>query len=265
MEMWAEKGLNITANMWLRLRNAISIVKKKFPNLNAKNAESIVGFFARYRRGSKNIRKYYGNFTDKKVTDTNVVKSYCRIVNYTPNDIFLNDWMSLWTLNPFTNDLKNFILQCRFNTLPLNNRLHSYMPDIDPRCTFCRMKDPTTQCRDSFSHCFFDCPTTREILNEILSKFNISGNNNDDILKLYWFGQYTGTDLCKNTVLCYNIVFDVVRFVIFKHRQRRHIPTINSVLNHTKFIISCICRASRKISGHLHNIPLIQFLMLALG
>jgi hypothetical protein len=267
MEEWRGRGLNLTVNTWLRLRNALCLAKTKFKSEGTK-IDSVADFSARLKKGSRKIRKFFEAEKNRNLELSNlpVFLSFCRIIDHVPRLTYLNDWISIWKINSFTNDFKSFVMQCRFNTLALNNRLHSFLPDIDPRCTYCKIVNPNTQERDSFSHCFLLCETVKNILTDFFSHMNVMVSNNDDFLNLYWFGQYTNDDsMSKNTVQCYNIVFDILRYVIYKSRLKHYIPSTDMVLNHVKFIIQCICRASKKLKDLLLSTPALRFLTQAIG
>jgi hypothetical protein len=68
------------------------------------------------------------------------------------------------------------------------------MKDIDPRCTFCRIKSGTNAARDGFAHCFLLCPTVKQFLTILTVKLNLVMDLDDnEFRQLYWYGY------CKNT------------------------------------------------------------------
>jgi hypothetical protein len=157
-EEWQAEIPELSINLWLGLRNAIMLFKNNNTIKQDNKSENISEFALSLKRGSRKIRKYFDYAKNSKLIlkDVNTVKSFFQIVSHVPIKFeYLGDWISCWNFNPLTNDLKKFVFNCRFNSLPLNNRLHSFLKDIDPRCTFCRLGDPNTTERDSFRHCFF--------------------------------------------------------------------------------------------------------------
>jgi hypothetical protein len=110
---------------------------------NELKGDSILEFSAKLKKGSKKIRKYFELVVENglSVFDLQCFKTFSQLTKCTPTgyEKFVGDWISSWRFNPLPNDLKQFIYNSRFNSLPLNNRLHSYKPDVDPRCTFCRI------------------------------------------------------------------------------------------------------------------------------
>jgi hypothetical protein len=267
---WREYGLNFTVNTWLRLRNAIFAAKNKY-NALEQPVLSISDFTAGLKKGSKKIRKFFehNRVNGLKLEELTVFKSFCRITNCNPGTQHLNIWVGGWNTFALQNDLRNFILLCRFNILHLNNRLHSFLADVDPRCTFCRINNQGTQEIETFKHCFLTCPVIRDILSSFCINLDITVTDTDDFLRFYWFGQYPydndNNDNDNTSVFCYNLLFDIVRYVIYKHRQRRHLPTYSVVRNHTLFLVNNICRASKRIHNMMCTINQLRFLTQALG
>jgi hypothetical protein len=155
---WQEDGLNINLNTWLRLRNAMLFSKRNL-STNTGTLETVSDFSACLKKGSRKIRRFFDNFREKSCSVENLpsYKTFTTLTSCSPNGINIGDWISLWHFNPLPNDLKQFIFHCRFNSLPLNNRLHAYKPEVYLRCTFCRLADINTKENDNFAHCFFEC------------------------------------------------------------------------------------------------------------
>jgi hypothetical protein len=182
-------------------------------------------------------------------------------------DTFLKNWVGTWKINALSNDLKYFIFQCRFNTLPTNNRLHAYRLEIDPRCTFCKIKDDKTDTRDSFCHLFYNCPATISLLKEFFKKLDISFN--DDIYNrdIYWYGIYDkdDNDMCVSTLTCFNITFDVFRYILYKFRARKIVPAFVDLYDQVLFVIKCICSANKTILSAFSKNKNLSRLLQALG
>jgi hypothetical protein len=103
-------------------------------------------------------------------------------------------WIGAWNKNYLPNELRNFMFNCRNNTLPLNNRLNSYMKEPDPRCTFCRIKSSAYAACDGFAHCFLLCPTVKQFLSTLTVKLKLVLDlDSVEFRLLYWYGY------CKNT------------------------------------------------------------------
>jgi exonuclease III len=266
---WQQAGFQITVNTWLRLRNAILDAKGRIIANNL--CETVIAFCNKLKKGSKKIRKYYEHFHEKnkKIADMRFYTTFSTLISIRhPNEKFAGDWISVWKFNPLPNDLKQFIFHCRFNSLPLNNRLHSYLPDIDPRCTFCRLVNTDSQERDNFLHCFFSCIQIRHLLTSFLRDIKYDFTDNDDIKTLFWYGiqlNDEGDNVSKYKTLCYNVLFDSFRFVLFKFRQRNILPSYETLINHVRFIINNICRCNKKFRDQLCEMENLTILAPARG
>jgi hypothetical protein len=261
----------LTFNCWWRLRNALIRFKTTKINhdTNGKILD-IADFSNSLKKGSKKIRKFFDIAREKNCSleATTTFKTFVSLVGIAPSiREFLTDWTAAWSYNPLTNDLKKFIFNCRYNLLPLNNRLNAYLPNIDPRCTFCRIRDPETAIRDSFSHCFYNCPHTRKLLTEFFSAIGKNFNDDSNTKNMYWYG-ISNDDITSNnrtSTTLYNIVFDVVRYVIYKWRLKNTLPTYNEFISHTVYILENICKSNKKFHRKLSGIPSLASLVQALG
>jgi hypothetical protein len=188
LAVWQEEGLPLSLTTWLRLRNAILFAKHKFenpnrvaapdpdrdaapdPNLNPNlKCEEIQQFCNRVSKGSRRIRQFFTLFREKglEVETLPSMTTFKQLINCNPTSHKrLGEWLAVWSLNGIPNAIRTFIFNCRANYLPLNNRLHACRPEIDPRCTFCRIKNQATAARDSFLHCFLTCETVNKILRD---------------------------------------------------------------------------------------------------
>jgi hypothetical protein len=125
-------------------------------------------------------------------------------------------WFSTWNISSLPNDFRNFIFCCRYNYLPTNNRVSSYIPEIDPRCPYCRYSTPPDDIRDSFLHCFLTCPSVRGALQEVITKLNINLTISDDLFSgLYWYGIFNQASLTKarQTALVLYLTFFALSFL----------------------------------------------------
>jgi hypothetical protein len=266
LQEWQQDGCRLSINTWLGLRNAIMLSKGRLQN--ELNCENILEFSAKLKKGSKKIRKYFESMVKNglNVFELQSFKTFTQLTKCTPTSYekFVGDWISSWRFNPLPNDLKQFIYNSRFNSLPLNNRLHSYKPEVDPRCTFCRILDANSQERDNFDHCFFSCPIVEQLLQNLFNDLDLAFLR-EESRDLYWFGQYKDDILRKDVVFCYNLIFDTFRYVIFKFRCKFVLPSYDSVFNHIGFIIENICRCNKSFREALCGIDNLARLAPASG
>jgi hypothetical protein len=249
---WQEEGLNINLNTWLRLRNAMLFSKRKL-STNTGTLETVADFSARLKRGSRKILKFFDNFHEKSFVVENLpsFKTFVTLTNCTPDGINIGDWISLWHFNPLPNDLKQFIFHCRFNSLPLNNRLHAYKPEVDPRRSFCRLDDVNTKENDNFAHCFFDCVRIRSLLSQFFLSIKTTFENTDKCRKFFWYGIMDKDDMTSSTTTTYNIIFDIFRYILFKYRTKHILPGYDDLLNQIKYMVSNICRVNKKFENNI--------------
>jgi hypothetical protein len=269
LDDWREDGLPLTLNIWLRLRNAIVKKRNLLKNISKKeNCVEVAEFVGKIKKGSRRVRVVFERDRERGLTLSGqpFFASFKNITNFTPTvETYLKNWVGAWKINALTNDLKYFIFQCRFNTLPTNNRLHAYRLEIDPRCTFCKIKDDKTDTRDSFCHLFYNCPTTISLLKEFFKKLDISFN--DDIYNrdIYWYGIYDKDDMCVSTLTCFNITFDVFRYILYKFRARKIVPGFVDLYDQVLFVIKCICNTNKKILSAFSKNKNLSRLLQALG
>jgi len=126
------------------------------------------------------------------------------------------------------------------NCLMLNNQLNAIDPEVDASCTLCRIRGLAI--RDSFEHGFFGCVSIRRILTETCSLLvPVQNVDSVEFRRMYWFG------IVDDEVDVHVIFFfDILRYVMWKYKRRRHIPNFDKVLTETKFILSISQRMNRK-------------------
>jgi hypothetical protein len=209
-------------------------------------AKSIEEFLRGYKKGSKKFRKVFGISRNSNVIlkETRCLTTFRNLVgtDLGPDldyNKLLEQWTAIWAQSFLSNDFRVFIFNCRYNMLPLNNRLNSYNAEIDPRCSFCRILSKDCLQRDSFIHCFFDCPVTKKLLLYTLGKLDLNILLVEpEIFRIcYWYGIYTHTEMTTSKNFLLTLIFDVFRYLLFKHRLRRHIPNSESFFSEFRFFL----------------------------
>jgi hypothetical protein len=270
VNIFAADGLPFTLNMWMRLQNIILSVKHTFRNVKSVAASVPVPHVVdRWKKGCKKFRTILGNDT---VVDNDPIfsRSFITFKNLTScvpiNGTFIYDWLTTWNINNFPNEFRSFIFNCRYNYLPTNNRLNSYIKEIDPRCSFCLHLDKDTVQRDSFGHCLFTCNTVRGFIINFLSEFDFSiGINDEGFPNLYWYGIYKEDILTKSRHSAFTVIFDAFRFVIYKCRRDLSNTNDHQVVEETKYLLLCLCKFNPNFKRKLLGIPELARLMQAIG
>jgi hypothetical protein len=241
-------GLNFNPAQWFSFRNAIGLWIRKYGNspINSQDGDfTVKNFMRKNPKGSKKIRKTIESLKkrDFPLLTQLSYTTYGRLIDCTiPDPEIVAKWIGLWSSHFMPNELKTFLYNCRFNCLPLNNRLNAYLDNIDPRCTFCRIKDDRTTHRDNYRHCFFLCDTTRQILLDWLAMSGWALNIDDPgFEKIYWYGVTDrGFD---DTVLT---MFEAFRYSIFKCRLKKNIPNAKIIDYSVRLVLDKLMVASRK-------------------
>jgi hypothetical protein len=95
-----------------------------------------------------------------------------------------------------------------------------------------------------------------ERLYHILVLAGIDTNFDAEFLNLYWFGTNGTQDETNINIFANLIIFDSFRFLIFKHRIRRALPTCRDFIIGFCFFIRMMCRTNKKIKSALNcSIP----------
>ena len=154
-----EDGLHLSPAIWFRLQAALIYAKntlRKFDN-SGNITETVLQFITKIKKGSKSFRRI---LTCEIESMYNLLTQ--RTVNYfselthaaVPDLVSLEACLGLWNHSFLTNDLRNFLFLLCNNSLPLNNRLNAFDPEVQPSCNFCRIIDRETAPRDGFYHFF---------------------------------------------------------------------------------------------------------------
>jgi hypothetical protein len=223
---FSQEGLHLNLAQWMRLRNICLVTKRNMARINIDNNTCFrIDYLVRvWKKGGKKIRKFFGleRERENKILGSRCYNTFCNLVNINlerEEHVILPVWGSSWNIFSYTNDFKNFVFCLRYNQLPLNNRLNSYMSDVNPSCTFCVINGVNPAPRDSLSHCFLHCNTVRNWLENILgnTSFNLDINN-PDFFRLSRFGIYNTETLTTSRINVFNLFFDSFKYVVFKHR-----------------------------------------------
>jgi hypothetical protein len=243
------------------------LFSKRNLSTNTDTLETVSDFSARLKKGSRKIQRFFDNFREKSCSVENLpnYKTFITLTSCSPNGINIEDWISLWHFNPLPNDLKQFIFHCRFNSLPLNNRLHAYKPEVDPRCTFCRLADINTKENDNFAHCFFECVQIRPLLSQFFSSIKTTFETTDKCRKLFWYGIIDKDNVTSSTTTTYIIIFNIFRYILFKYRTKHILPGFDDLLNQIKYMVSNICRVNKKFENNINSVSDLSIFSQARG
>jgi hypothetical protein len=212
---------------------------------------SIESFLDTVQKGSKKFRKIQAAGVVVDLATTRTVITYNNLVNLImPLQLKLKVCVSSWYRSYLNSDLKTFIFRFRNNTLPLTNRVHNYDAGVDPRCRYCRMRDPDTANRESFTHCFFYCEPVHNII-YIIKTLYFPGHTDQESFKYaFWYGTYSDEISTLNQLITLNF-WDIVRYTVYKFKQRRILPNLIMVRRTVNFLFNTTLMKSKYIQEHL--------------
>jgi hypothetical protein len=246
---FSDGGLHLSLVLWMRLQNTLMHFKAGFNPETAKST-GIINFVNRWRKGGKIIRSHIQrrNMRGINIRNSRSFLTFADLVGTVPNiNLPLGTWTSVWNIASLTNDFRVFIYNSRFNCLPTNNRLHAYKPDVDPACTYCRHLDRPAP-RDSPTHCFMYCKC---IMNLLMETNFLAGIEcvieSQEFATLFWYGYKNVEKFLAQNHLSYLLLYDSYRYIIFKNRLRKILPSNEAyrkeLINH----ISWLCRCNKNI------------------
>jgi hypothetical protein len=246
----------------MRLRSSLILSKKKLC-VPDKAGKGIGTFLRGFKKGSKPFRlafnkaSYLGESTERltivnsfaSITDTAVQATVC-----------LPKILSSWNRTFLDNHLREFIFQCRNNSLKTKNRLSHYL-QIDDSCNFCLNVFPDYKQRETFLHIFRKCTVTSNILNSFLRQYSIiqppSENTFDEF---FWYGTINHAT-CQPTLL----IFDIFRYCIWTSKLRGKVPRPVTIHSMFRDILSGILNRKRGLFQAISGLQHIAGTLRAIG
>jgi hypothetical protein len=211
--------LPFTLVTWMRIRNAL-LHFRGGPRELPKKTISIFDFLNSWKKGGKKLRTVVNcvQESDIKLSETRCFLTFSCLIELAPDPEYnLSTWLSAWNISSLTNNLRVFIFNCRYNSLPLNDRLNSYMPEINPLCTFCRLSNCTPVPRDSMLHCFYNCPYAQLLITHLKGWLGMDRDiEYREFSLLYWYGSSSQCTLSSLNKLAYILIFDILRYIFLQ-------------------------------------------------
>jgi hypothetical protein len=228
-------GLPLTPAAWLLLRATLLRAKALLTkdNVFPLNTTKRIDEFVVSIKGSKRYRKIFSKARENtNITEIRSVICFANLVNLpVPTKLETKKLLLSWNHSCCGNPLKEFIFKFRFNYLDLNNRINAFRPEIDPRCTFCRIRNPDSRVRDSLAHFFYDCPTSGNIVAETCQKFfpRITRRR-----EFFWYGIADNTEGNQSINLLF---WDTLRYVLYRFKKRRTVPNYGMAERELVFLL----------------------------
>jgi hypothetical protein len=145
------------------------IVKKNTSIETEGTGISLATFQIRHKKGSKLFRKILGagRIEKKEKILKNSLKNFLRVSGLGNNIQNPNgtgtDFFSWWSKGYANNRLKEFLFKFSHNLLGVNSRVAHFNANVNASCTFCTLENRIPAPEETFTHLFFECPTTDNI------------------------------------------------------------------------------------------------------
>ena len=85
--------------------------------------------------------------------------------------IRIKNMMGAWNYSFLPSKIRTFLFKFYDNILGLNSRVAKFNQNIDPICTFCSLNNHRLAPKESLSHFFYYCETTKKIIVEFFTRF----------------------------------------------------------------------------------------------
>jgi hypothetical protein len=145
---------------------------KKFSNEDT--SKDLQTFVTNFKKGSKRFRKILDNLTQiqMKTKLKKRAKTFFNLLNTeVPDDPVLKILNSQWTYTCYPVVLREFVFKLRNNILGLNTRVSHFNNNVNRGCTFCSINGDAAPPDEDFSHLFFACRITNNLLCNFLNRF----------------------------------------------------------------------------------------------
>jgi hypothetical protein len=87
----------------------------------------------------------------------------------------------------------------------------------------------------------------------------------EEFKNLYWYSIFSTENLTISRLKSFNLIFDLFRYLVFKNRCRKRIPTNENFVNEYYFELKWILNCSKKTKLSISNINELTRLLQALG
>jgi hypothetical protein len=115
------------------------------------------------------------------------------------------------------------------------------------------------------AHCFLHCPVVEVFLNTTCSLIDFQIRTSADFEKLFWYGIKGEDDPPAKHITEHLIIFDVYRYLVFRYRLKKIIPSHIMFLDEYCHYMRWICRTNNKLKALLFNTFPNTILLQAIG
>jgi hypothetical protein len=262
-----EMNLNLTPATWMRLRSALLHFRNSLTNRpNASNkCTEIENFLNRPVKGSKRFRNYFNRVLlgGEDLTTYRSVLTFADLTDVPVLPVsLLKNSLNIWNISFLGNNLREFIFKCRNNYLLVNARVAAFDNTVDLHCTFCRIRYRNPLPRETFTHLFFDCPTTNDIRISLLMQFFMFDLNPMEIKNFFWNGMVENHEKLQPILLLF---WEIFRYHIFRCKLNRNVPNSNLIKNSIFFTLRTTLYNNSHSKALINGSPSLARWLPALG
>ena len=168
-------GVGLTREKYDLLKVGWTRATKKY-QVEGKKGTKLVDFMRWDKKGSKCFRTIFtrnsGTYDGKTIKSLPQVKTFLRLTETENLEISrIKNMMGSWNYSFLPSKIRTFLFKFYNNILGLNSRVAKFNQNTDPSCTFCSINNLRPAPKESFTHLFYYCETTRKILAEFFARF----------------------------------------------------------------------------------------------
>jgi hypothetical protein len=254
-------NLPLSLVSYMRLAEAWAPVKRKWgKKINGTGtATSIGSFFSRFKKGSKNFRKFLtAKLSDVHILSLTVVKSFQRISNVVVNDVEIFMTVhSIWDNKGLNNQMREFSFKFFNNLLGLNTRVSHFINNRDRKCELCKRDKVINPDDETFVHLFSRCNVAKTFKKGLIDRcFPEWGELNVENWDKFWFyGMEPNKTGRPNAFVL--IISLIGNFYIWELKIKKKRGSVASMLNDAFYLLKIILKCNKRVNeerGKLHYV-----------
>jgi hypothetical protein len=261
-----EMGLPLSMAIWFKFQASLIFNRQrlKVEPEPGKAPANVKYLFDLKSKGSKKFTNIFNKVRADQhaVEDLRIVNTFARLTGTRiPDPDILHISLGMWRCPALSNDCREFLFKFRNNQLMTNHRLNAFDNTISKNCTFCRIRNQQND--ETFSHLFYNCPTTLYLLSGLVDLFEPAPDMREEKFKeLYWFGISEEHIYYTKPIL---VCFEVFRYTLWKYKLRRKIPNRAKFIEEVRFQINVISDLNKYFRFGISGCNLIANLLQARG
>jgi len=244
-ELNQNEDTNLGQATFNRIKYILNLSLKKYEK-NSGTSTSIKTFFEGYKKGSSRVRKILcEKYNNKKKGEFRQVNThFANLGLEKPETDIISVLYGTWKSSFIPSTIQTFNFKLMNNTLGVGARVIHINRDYEAGCVFCTITHNRPVPIETVEHTFWYCPVVSKVLDET-SRYFLGFT----LKKKEWFG--LNFNLKMEELSCLNILFTIIKFVIWSNRLRKKLINSNLVITETNYHIGYIFESSPKIRDRL--------------